>query len=113
MRDFNDLAEVVQNRIVRLLRNPSLSLSSLTIFFDQYDNPPSIKSAEREQRDLHLEQAYQMSGNRQVSNYRKFLKGSCTEASLAEYISNYIIDHVAEYLQSCQSLLLGALVKQR
>jgi len=31
---FNDLAEVVQNGIVRLLRNPSLSLISLTIVFD-------------------------------------------------------------------------------
>ena len=31
---FNDLAEVVQNGIVRLLQNPSLSLISLTIVFD-------------------------------------------------------------------------------
>jgi len=37
-RTFNDLAEVVQNRIVWLLRNPSLSLSSVTIVFDRYDN---------------------------------------------------------------------------
>jgi len=45
---FNDLAEVVQNGIVRLLRNPSLNLSSVTIVFNRYDNPSSIKSAERE-----------------------------------------------------------------
>ena len=47
IRTFNDLAEVVQNGIVRLFRNPSLSLSSVTIIFDRYANPSSIKSAER------------------------------------------------------------------
>jgi len=64
----------------------------------QYDNPSSIKSAESERRGSQYEQAYQISCNRQVPNYRKFLKGSRNKASVAEYISNYIIEHVAEYL---------------
>jgi len=106
-RTFNDLAEVVQKRIVGLLRNRSLSLSSVTIVFDRYDNPSSIKSAERERRGSHSEQAYQISGNRQVPNYRKFLKGSRNKASLAEYISNYIIEHVAEYLPNDTSVVLA------
>ena len=106
-RTFNDLAEVVQNGIVRLLRNPSLNLSSVTIVFDRYDNPSSIKSAERERRGSHSEQAYQISGNRQVPNYRRFLKGSRNKASIAEYISNYVIDHVAEYLPHDMSVVLA------
>ena len=41
-RTFKDLAEVVQKHTVRLLSNPSLELSCVTIVFDRYDNGPSI-----------------------------------------------------------------------
>ena len=41
-RTFKDLAEVVQKRTVRLLSNPSLELSYVTIVFDRYDNGSSI-----------------------------------------------------------------------
>ena len=40
-RTFKDLADVVQKRTVRLLTNPSLDLSSVTIVFDRYDHPLS------------------------------------------------------------------------
>ena len=106
-RTFDDLAEVVQKRIVRLLRNPSLGLSSVTIVFDRYDNAFSIKSAERERRGSNSEQAYPITGNRQVPNYRKFLRASCNKANLAEYICNYIIEHVAEYLSYDTSVVLA------
>ena len=79
----------------------------MTIVFDRYDNSSSIKSAERERRGSNVEQAYQISGNRQVPKYRKFLKGSRNKASLAEYISNYIMEHVAEYLPHNTSVVLA------
>jgi len=49
-RMFKDLAEVVQNRTVRLLSNPSLELSCVTIVFDRYDNGSLIKTTERERQ---------------------------------------------------------------
>ena len=47
-RTIKILAEVVQKRTVRLLNNPSLELSYVTIVFDRYDNGSSIKTTERE-----------------------------------------------------------------
>ena len=47
---FNDLAEVIQRRAVRLLETPALALSYVTIVFDRYDNGSSIKATERERR---------------------------------------------------------------
>jgi hypothetical protein len=49
-KTFNDLAEIVQKRIVRLLRNSSLDISQVTIIFDRYDHVFSIKSDERSRR---------------------------------------------------------------
>ena len=51
-RTFKDLTEVVQKRTVRLLSNPSLELSCVTIVFDPYDKGSSIKTTERERRVL-------------------------------------------------------------
>ena len=82
-RTFKDLAEVVQKRTVRLLSNPSLELSCVTIVFDRYDNGSSIKTTERERRGSSaLLPTYQIQGSRQVPNYRKFLKGTGNKPSL-------------------------------
>lgn len=107
-RTFDELAEVVQKRIVRLLRNPALELSSVTVVFDRYDNVSSIKAAERERRNTSSEvPVYQIQGNRKVPNYRKFLQGSSNKASLAEHISDYVVEHAAELIPNGKSIVLA------
>lgn len=96
---FKDLAEVVQKRTVRLLSNPALELSCVTIVFDRYDNGSSIKTTERERRGSSaLLPTYQIQGSRQVPNYRKFLKGVGNMASLARYPSEL---YLALHLGAC------------
>ena len=107
-RTFKDLAEVVQKRTVRPLSNPSLELSCVTIVFDRYNNGSSIKTTERERRGSSaLLPTYQIQGRRQVPNYRKFLKGACNKASLANYNSLYILEHATEYIPNGKSIILA------
>ena len=108
-RTFKELAEVVQKRTVRLLRNHSLQFRCVTIVFDRYDNGSSIKTTERERRGSSGSQlpTYQIHGSRQVPNYRKFLRGACNKASLANYISCYILDHAAEDIPHGKSIILA------
>ena len=108
-RTFEDLAEVVQKRTVRLLSNPSLELSCVIIVFDRYDNGSSIKATERERRGSSaLLPTYQIQGSRQVPNCRKFLKGVGNKASLANYISLYILEHATEYIPNEKSIIILA-----
>ena len=61
---------------------------------------------------------YQIQGSRQVPNYSKFLKGAGNKASLANYISLYILEHATEYIPNGKSIILasgfieGMLVKE-
>ena len=91
----------------------------MTIVFDRYDNGSSIKTTERERRGSSaLLPTYQIQGSRQVPNYRKFLKGAGNKASLANYISLYILEHATEYIPNGKSIILaggfseGMLVKE-
>ena len=107
-RTFKDFAEVVQKRTVRFLSNPSLELSCVTIVFDRYDNGSSIKTTERERRrSSALLPTYQIQGSRQVHNYRRFLKGAGNKASLANYMSLYILEHATEYIPNGKSIILA------
>ncbi|KAG1697215.1 hypothetical protein GQR58_006054 [Nymphon striatum] len=49
-KTFNDLAEIVQKRILRILRNPSMAINQVSVIFDRYDHPNSIKTNERTRR---------------------------------------------------------------
>ena len=118
-RTFKDFAEVVQKPTVRLLSNPSFELSCVTIVFDRYDNGSLTKATERERRGSSaLVPTYQIQGSRKVPNYCKFLKGAGNKASLANYISLYILEHATEYIPNGKSIILagglneGMLVKE-
>ncbi len=108
-RTFNDLAGVVQKRTIRLLRNQTLELTSVTIVFDRYDSVPSVKTAERERRGASAAQlpSYQILGSRPVPNYRSFLKWVGNKASLANFISTYIQEHAAEHIPNGKAIILA------
>jgi len=93
-------------RTVRLLSNPSLELSCVTIVFHRYNNGSSIKATERERWvSFALLPTYQIQGSRQVPNYLKFLKGVGNKASLANYISLYILEHATAYIPNGISII--------
>ena len=50
---------------------------------------------------------YQIQGSRQVPYYCKFLKGASNKASLANYISLYILEHTTEYIPNGKSIILA------
>ena len=61
---------------------------------------------------------YQIQGSKQVPKHRKFLKGAGNKASLANYISLYILEHATEYIPNGKSIIMaggfseGMLVKE-
>jgi hypothetical protein len=95
-KTFNDLGKVVLKRAVRLMKNSDMdpSIDVVTLVFDRYDREHSIKSTERQRRGMLSSglNVYQIQGNRDVPNYRNFLKSSANKASLAAFISRYICD---------------------
>ena len=112
---FNDLAEVVQNGIVRLLQNLSLSLISLIIVssIDTIIHLPS--NVQKENDVVHIRSKPIRSAV--IDRYpttESFWRDPVTRQSLLSTSLTYIIGHVAEYLPHHTSVVLaGGLVKQR
>ncbi|KAG1687924.1 Glutamate receptor ionotropic, kainate 1 [Nymphon striatum] len=111
-------ATIVQKRLLRLFRNPSLNIGSITVIFDRYDVKSSTKSSERLRRNANnVAETHLIQGGRQVPNYRQFLKSGCNKSSLPKFISQHIVvNH--EQLPKERSIILaggfsdGKLVKE-
>jgi len=88
-KTFDELGNVVLKRAVQLLKNSDVDPSTdvVTLVFDHYDREHSIKSTERHWRAMmNSRRNYQIQGNRDVPNYRNFLKSNDNKASLAAFI---------------------------
>ena len=67
-KTFNDLAKIVQKRLVRVLKNPLFNTDIVTLVFDRYQEA-SIKAAERQRRGAKDNlPTHQIIGNRNVPN---------------------------------------------
>ena len=98
-KTFNDLAEVIAKRLVRLLKNPVYQAGEVIIVFDWYDCPSSVNLDERECRGASVSdgQTHLIMGNRTVPCFRQFLKGAGNKPALVEFVSAYlmgIVDHI-------------------
>ncbi|KAG0719948.1 hypothetical protein GWK47_049442 [Chionoecetes opilio] len=84
------------------------SIGVVTLVFDRYDREQSIKSTERHRRGM-LDSGfnYQIQGNRDVPNYRNFLKTSTNKASIASFICQYICDNGQDLLPADKSVVLA------
>ena len=109
-KTFNDIGKVVLNRTVRLLKNSDTdpSIDVVTLVFDRYDREHSIKSTEQHRRGM-MDSGfnYQIQGNRDVPNYRNFLKSSTNKASLASFICQYICDNGHDLMPAEKSVVLA------
>lgn len=109
-KTFNDLGKMVLDRIVRLLKNSDMdpSIDVVTLVFDRYDREQSIKSTERHRRGM-MDSGfnYQIQENRDVPNYRNFLKTSTKKASLASFMCQYICDNGKDLMPADKSVVLA------
>lgn len=95
-KTFNDLAEIIAKKLIRLLKNPVYQAGEVIIVFDRYDRPSSIKLDERERRGaaVSASQTHLIVGNRTVPSFRQFLKGAGNKPALVEFVSSYLMEIV-------------------
>ena len=112
---FNDLGNIILKRLQRILNNREMkpSIDTVTLVFDRYDKELSIKATER-QRQGKVDSAiikYHILGNREVPNYRNFLKSRVNKESLAALICEYISQNGSAVLGQGKAIVLaGGLV---
>jgi len=97
-------------RAVQLLKNSDVdpSIDVVTLVFDHYDREHSIKSTERHRKGMmNSGWNYQIQGNRDVPNYRNFLKSNANKASLAAFICQYVCDYGQDFLLAEKSVVLA------
>ena len=104
---FDDLGKLILKRLKHIFHNIDQNICVITVVFDRYDNEMSIKNMERQRRGGSGSVAYQVSGKRNVPNYRLFLKSEANKAALAEFVSEYLVSNSAEMLQDGKSVILS------
>jgi hypothetical protein len=108
---FLDLADV----LLKFMMNPfdrNQGVESVAIVFDRYDHKLSVKAAERHRRGETQQAGYAIQGNRQVPNYRHFLKVSGNKAALLPLsLTTLSMLHPRSYRGIRESLLLEGFSK--
>ena len=106
-KTFNDLAEIVQKRLVRVLKNTLFDTAIVTLVFDRYQEA-SIKAAERQRRGATDNvPTHQIIGNRNVPNYRQFLKGTGNKVDLVQFVSEYIMENSKATVPHGKSIVIA------
>lgn len=104
---FDDLGRTVMQKILSLLASDQ-SVTSVTLVFDRYDMPLSIKQMERERRTGgETAPSYVINGQRTVPNYRKFLKNATNKSELTDFLCIYLSEHVQSQLRENESVTLA------
>ena len=115
---FSNLALVMLKKIVRIMKNREDQIDNVTLVFDRY-REISIKDIERNRRGAtSISTQTHIVGNREVHNYRNFLKSSGNKERLAAFICDFICEKGGEALSYGKSITLaggfsdGELVKK-
>lgn len=104
---FDDLGRVVMRKIQSLLAG-NQGVTSVTLVFDRYDVPFSIKQLERDRRTGgETTPSYVINGQRTVPNYRKFMKSTINKSALANFLCVYLTDEAQSQLEQNQSITLA------
>lgn len=108
-KTFNDLAEVVLKRVIRVLRNPDFDAGTVTLVFDQYWDL-SIKSGERQRRGTQATQpvqTHQIIGSRDVPHFRQFLKVPGNKSALVTFVCDYIMKQSKERIPNDKMIVIA------
>jgi len=104
---FDDLGRTIMQKIQSLLAS-NQGVTSVTLVFDRYDVPLSIKQLERERRTGgESTPRYVIDGQRTVPNYRKFLKNTTNKSALADFLCSYLTVAAQLQLEENQSVTLA------
>lgn len=104
---FDDLGHTIMKKICSLLASTQ-GVKSVTLVFERYDVPLSIKQHERECRTGgESTPRYVIDGQRTVPNYRKFLKNTTNKLALSNFLCNYLTVAIQLQLEENQSLTLA------
>ena len=109
-KTFNDLAEIILKRLIRILRSPTFQAEIVTMVFDRYDSKNSIKTDERQRRGSAIPQnmsTHHIIGSRTVPHYRQYLKVVSNKADLVLFVSNYILDKARNRLPEGTSIVMA------
>lgn len=103
---FDDLGMLLKRYLKRLFAS-DLAIVAIVFVFDRYDNPNSVKQMERERRGDEQRASHIIKGNRQVPNYRKFMRTSANKTALATFLSEYLIAVKDDLLEEGHTLILA------
>lgn len=110
-KTFDDLGEVIFKKLITLFMNPDLDIKTLVLVYDRYDLGSGIKGKERQRRgDVPTTigaPSHIIVGNRQVPNYREFLKSGMNKMTLIHFLSKYIEARVSEGLPEKKTLVIA------
>jgi hypothetical protein len=104
---FDYLAHVVLKKLTAC-HHRDKSVSSVTLVFDRYDKPNSIKSAKRSCRTGGDDApTYVVSRPRVVPNYKWFMSNAAKKTSLVEFISTYVASNAPTILPEYTYIVLA------
>lgn len=104
---FDDIGFLVLQYLKTLFYGKNC-IGAIAIVFDRYDNCLSIKHMERQRRGSNaFRKTYVINGSITVPNYRYFIKNSANKASLATFLTDYIIHNAADILRRNQVIVLA------
>ena len=106
-KTYDDLADILLQKILRIFKNAAMGASEITVVFDRYQEK-SINQSERQRRGASERSvSYQILGARTVPNYRNYLKVPGNKSALANFISDYLEINTPAKLQEGKSLILS------
>ena len=105
-KTFEDLAEHVLQKILRLLNNQDIGIDCVTVFFDCYKD--AIKAMEHHRRGAgETTASHQVISRRDVQNYWMFLKGAANKGALAAFVCESMTAKASAVLQQNKSTALA------
>lgn len=109
-KTFAQLAEGFFRRILIFFK----VAQSVTLLFDRYDQDQTIKHQEQLRRgSTDTSPKYMISPERDVPNYRRFLKNRENKGNLTDFLSENLISSARVHLKENQYLVVGGGFKER
>ena len=110
-RTFDDLGEVIFKKLINLFMNSELDIKTMVLVYDRYDLESGIKGQERQRRgDWQTTPDYPshiITGNREVPNFRKFLKSGKNKMVLIHFLTNHVEAKAIERLPENKVLIIA------
>ena len=108
-RTFDDLGEVLFKKLINIFMNSELDIETMVLVYDRYDLESSIKGQERQRRGDWITPdapSHIIIGNREVPNYRHFLKSGKNKMALIHFLTKHVEARAIERLPENKALII-------